>query len=396
MMRIMRAPWVKLSRPGPARGKRVSLGAWAAPAAIGLAGLAAALAWPAGAGAADLHPGAAPSFSCAHAAGVEAAICADPQLSALDRRLATLYARAKPGVLGAGSNQLAVQRDWLHSRDQACAGGAWKTGGSASLAACVAAAYRTRIEALAIATLFDDPASSVSELRAVDPKAAPVYEALWTYAATASDGDRARKVEALLSPLYASMDDDERTAFQTSGGLASSAHAAAASDHGFARFFDVSSMFGSAELTWPCAALLRRAGLLQGLGSFWGGAVDARVPDSDCEAVLPPLPRVSALADAALAVQPPCEGTIRFSTGRDFAMLRDAVRLHRADLWKGAAGKPGPAARAWLATRAASSAAAAELADYYAADFKLGAAEARADATAAIGALAAAAFSLCD
>jgi hypothetical protein len=106
-------------------------------------------------------------------------------------------------------------------------------------------------------------------------------------------------------------------------------------------------------LTWPCAVLLKRPGLVDGLGAFFGGAIDGSVPSSDCEAALPPSPGVEALIDTANAAQPPCDGTIRFTNGREYVKLEDAVRLHITKVWEtkdraaNAAVSLDPTERAW-------------------------------------------------
>jgi uncharacterized protein len=93
-----------------------------------------------------------PSFDCSHPSEIKAAICADPALSADDRRVAVLYAAAKPGALGTGSSQLNVQRRFLKDLQTNCARGAWKSHtGIHSLRDCIGQEYQSRLEALAIA-----------------------------------------------------------------------------------------------------------------------------------------------------------------------------------------------------------------------------------------------------
>lgn len=70
-------------------------------------------------GAAPLGPAVAqgPSFDCARArTGPERAICADPALSALDRRMADLYV-GRLGEVADGGPLAAVQSLWLRWRD---------------------------------------------------------------------------------------------------------------------------------------------------------------------------------------------------------------------------------------------------------------------------------------
>jgi uncharacterized protein len=341
---------------------------------------------------------AGPSFDCAGAADVEAAICRDPVLSADDRRLQAFYARARPGVLGNGSDQLAVQRRWLKDRDAHCAQAAWRKSGAKTQRDCIASAYDERLGRLAVAALLASPTDSLAEIRRTNPAAAPIYEALAAYVTLPDPAARTRKVEALLAPAYGMIDAQTRAELQDRKEPVSP-KLAAASDSGFALFFDVSAMFGGTDLTWPCAALLRRPGLVEGLGPFWGGAIDGQVPGSDCAETLPPAPEVEALGRRALDAQPVCDGTIRFSTGRGYAQLLDAIRMHRTEIWRtGARGTaPGRAEARFRAAHKASIAAADQaLAAYYRRVFAVPAAAAGHDARTGLDALVAAAFGLCD
>ena len=80
------------------------------------------------------QPAMAQSFNCRHAdTRTEEAICDNPQLRALDRRMSWAYARA----LRSGDTSTREQRRWLASRD-AC-------GGSDG---CIRAAYVQRLREL--------------------------------------------------------------------------------------------------------------------------------------------------------------------------------------------------------------------------------------------------------
>lgn len=78
-----------------------------------------------------------PSFDCAAAASeAEKLVCKDPELAALDRRLAEVFARAKAAP-GADQARLAAeQRGWVKGRDEC-----WK---SVERSRCVSEAYLTR------------------------------------------------------------------------------------------------------------------------------------------------------------------------------------------------------------------------------------------------------------
>ncbi len=89
------------------------------------------------------------SFACAEArAPLEIAICSDARLARLDRQVAETYFQhigwSKDGSIGAKVAALqAEQRNWLKSRDTACA----NRGGAAEVS-CLTALYRARLDAL--------------------------------------------------------------------------------------------------------------------------------------------------------------------------------------------------------------------------------------------------------
>jgi uncharacterized protein len=342
-------------------------------------------------------PGQGPSFSCEAAAGIAELICHDAALSAADRRLAALYQVAKAGAAGNGSNQLSAQRQWLKDRDARCSASAWKGRGERTARDCVAAAYNERRTALAVASLISNPRLALEELRVVAPKAEPYYEALLTYATTDRPLERSKAVETMLAPLYARLSPEVREGLNYVGKDAVTARQAASSDAGFAQFFDIASMQDEIGLTWPCAALIRRPGLFVGLGSIWGGAIDGQVPSSDCEDTLPSPPQLSALSQTAFDAQPPCEGTIRFSTGRDYAMLEDAVRLRRQSVWRRRTTAPSDAEAAFRRKKAiVIERTVAALTAYYSRYFPAGSTTAAADAREATNTLVAAAFGYCE
>ena len=363
------------------------------------------LLWPVSslAGGSALPPG--PSFDCAKASGIESVICGDPELAAADRRMADFYRVAMTGALGVGSNQLVTQRKWLQERDRACSGEAWKEF-YRSPHACVAAEYDDRLEQLAIATLITRPNESLAELGRIRPKAEPLYRAAYDYASIDDSEKRIEIVEADLTPIYAKMDANTREHLQVSPYYnAATTHDAAASDVNFAAFFSVYATLGyqdnSNRITWPCAVLVKRPGLVVGLGSYFGGAIDGAIPNSDCPATLPPMGQVTALSGDASAAQQVCEGTIRFTTGREYIKLQDAVRLHRTEVWElSDADSDVPANSTELAWRRAhkvrSEKAEAALQNYYVRYFGTDAKVAKRDAWGAIDALIDGPFQFCE
>lgn len=86
---------------------------------------------------------AGPSFDCSRTAAgsIEAQICASPDLSALDRQLAEVYAGARAKAKNAHPPTLAAeQRGWIKGRNDC-----WKADDQAT---CVRDAYRLRIAEL--------------------------------------------------------------------------------------------------------------------------------------------------------------------------------------------------------------------------------------------------------
>ncbi|MFC3119513.1 lysozyme inhibitor LprI family protein [Jhaorihella thermophila] len=112
-----------------------------------------------------------PSFDCARATTpVENAICANPDLAALDQEIARLYGEARATATGVEAATLrAGQRSWLRQRD-ACG---WDI-------PCLTAAMEARIATLLattgqrqIASAAGDEIDAVSPSRGADPVVAP-------------------------------------------------------------------------------------------------------------------------------------------------------------------------------------------------------------------------------
>jgi len=84
------------------------------------------------------------TFDCAKASGeVEKLICSDPSLQALDRQMATVYAKAmKAFPTDEATKQRALQRGWIKGRNDC-----WK---ASDKGACVKESYQTRIVELQI------------------------------------------------------------------------------------------------------------------------------------------------------------------------------------------------------------------------------------------------------
>lgn len=327
-----------------------------------------------------------PSFSCASPDAIEAAICADPALSSRDRAMSVLYTASLKGESAAApSPQRAAQRAWLKTRKECL---------NDDLRKCLAQQYDARLNSLAVAALFQSKDAALAELARQDPKVRPIYEAIYLYATRDTQAARIAAVEPLIAPIFNALSGMPTALFED----IPDARAAASSDDAFALFLDVASVSDYA-LTLPCDALVRRPGLIHALGAQYGGAIDGQLIQADCASTLPALPRLEDLVRAAGSVQETCEGTIRFSLGRNAGKTLVAVRLHRPDIWKAGdrgGSTSGPAAQFRSRHRAQIASAIAELAQYYAANFKVAPQVARADATSAIHAVVDGTFKLCE
>ncbi|MEO2266072.1 MliC family protein [Pseudoalteromonas sp. YIC-656] len=95
-----------------------------------------------------------PSFACVEPLSqVESAICASPELAALDNKLADIFKRALQSVNGTDAATLkAVQRGWAKGRDEC-----WK---SDNLDACTRSSYQQRIDEIQLEYSLLSPTST--------------------------------------------------------------------------------------------------------------------------------------------------------------------------------------------------------------------------------------------
>jgi uncharacterized protein YecT (DUF1311 family) len=294
---------------------------------------------------------ASPSYACsAKNSPVERIICSDPKLAAEDRLMARFYELARVSAFGNGpSNQPAVQRDWLKSRDKTCVK-------SSDTSECLRATYAERNEALALAVLFSHPDLALPELRRVDPEAAPMFEAIYLFARskTMSAADRQRVI-GLLQPYR-----------ETPGGWGEPADAVK-SDEAFAEFVGVRSAGVGGETfrrAFPCAAVVRKPKLIEATEPRFGSNMDNFIFRSDCEDTLPPLPKFGTLVDKRISGLGDCGGgSIRFAYYLAFINATVAARLATPARLSKKAIKPFPRRR--NVSSADISAALDELAAYY-------------------------------
>ncbi|NWB96728.1 hypothetical protein HX882_12565 [Pseudomonas gingeri] len=342
-----------------------------------------------------------PSFLCgATNRAIEKVICADPELSSRDRTLAVLFAASRVDASGKGlSQQQGLQRQWLKDRDKGCSTGDIRT--------CLVHAYDDRLESLAVAALFQAPDVALAELARQDSKAAPLYEAIYRYVTLDNDAERVIAVGKLIAPSFEVLHDKPWA--QSISGI-DDAQGVASSDKNFSAFLSIAPV-GDYALTMPCSALVRRPGLSAAMASVYGSSLDGQLIRSDCKAMTPPLPKLDQLTKAAEVVQPSCQGTIRFSLGREFDRTLLLIRLHNADLWKSSALADSPNAQVEKHGKSGNTVdkphfiaghtalirdASDELATYYSSHFGVPPALARKQARNAVSALISGAYNLCE
>jgi len=269
----------------------------------------------------------AASFDCALARTViEIEICKDPVLSASDSLMGELYFQAKTSAFRSGpSNQLSVQRVWVKDRQDCLTP---DKVGFKSVRACLRSRYDNRNHELAVATVMSDPPSGLKALDLLDPQAAPLYRAIWTYVRTPSDK---AALTRLLKPYFTRMESDEAQGYGRdilADEKILKAQDMLVSDHHFATGLKVISAYLEGEpLTLPCEAALYQPGLLETVQPIFGSTLDNFIPRTDCAATLPPLPRFDALVAQIYRTWPECEGTIRFSAYRSFDAEVEAARI---------------------------------------------------------------------
>jgi uncharacterized protein len=328
-----------------------------------------------------------PSFSCVTPTALEMLICADPVLADDDRRMAVLYAAARAGALGDGGSQVEhTQRAWLKSRNAACASG--------DVSSCLSKEYDARLTELAVAALFQTPGAALAELKRQNQAAFPLYEAIYRYA-TLDEPARSQTVAPLIAPIF---DTIHNKPWATPLRDIADAESAAASDHAFTTVLDVVSV-SDYTVTLPCAAIVHRPGLIDALDSLYGGAIDGRLIQSDCDSTLPATPKLDHLLAEVVSAQSFCTGTIRFSLGRNYGMTLVKVRLHRLDILPEVT-LPNRAKVANAQFRSEHTVqmqdATDELAHYYSTHFAVSEIVAHDDATTAINAVIGGAFDLCE
>lgn len=261
-----------------------------------------------------------------------------------------------------------------------------------------------RVAFTLLATNIVNVCFAATALTQPNPPAASIYEAIDRYSTIEDATKRTAVVAVMIAPMVRQLEANPTLGHPLNN---ASALELASSDAAFALFLGVASLGATftppnAPLTLPCAALVRRPGLMAALGSVYGGAIDSQLVATDCEATLPALPALDALAHAAEQVQPDCPGTVRFSLYREYTRTRLAVRLHDMALWRAASDVPEASMQypvdepRFIADhQALMRQAAAELAAYYTSQFAVPAGAAQEQAQRAVHLTVSGAYNLC-
>ena len=271
-----------------------------------------------------------PSFDCSAAKTViDRTICGDASLSEADALMGRLFAATKTSAFGRGpSGELAVQRKWLADRAKDCEKPKtpWKTP-----AECLADYNKDRLHELAVAALFTEPELALATLKRIDPDAAPLYEAITLYA-NAPSLPRAQ-MAPLLKRYFDKFNRNDDFSFGRdilSEDKIKTPADALESEHKFVEFLTVTSAYLEGDPTprpLPCAAIMRKPGLLGAMGPIFGSTLDNFVFYPDCDTTLPPLPAFDRMVAAINKSWPICDGTIRFAAYRGYDSAQMSARL---------------------------------------------------------------------
>lgn len=298
-------------------------------------------------------------FDCAKAATrIERAICSDPELASEDRDLAQLYQAAQTSAWGKGpSNQPQVQREWIANRN-GCSGPKVE-----NLKSCLMMSYHQRNGDLAVAVLLTSPDLAIPVLKRVKPQMADLYQAIARY--TELGPGRDARIDALLLPYWNRLQSGDWHYGQSivEDTIKSPADITRSDKHFGLFAYVVSAYLGDDEEVishpFPCAALIRRSGLVAAVSPVFGSTFDNFALYDDCSSTLPPQPRLDALIQNLTLVDLDCEqGTIRFALYKDSALEIASARIGLS---------PGPGRAQPIPRRLARLAgpAIAELADQY-------------------------------
>jgi hypothetical protein len=276
---------------------------------------------------------------------INSALLHDPKLVAKDRLMSVFLALDRVSAFGIGPSSEQTEQvkwlnqrvaDWKMFRDEDY----WKWGkycSSEKLHKFLSYEYDWRMHDLALAALFRKPTLALKELARFDHAnagdhhaTAPIYAAIYQYATIKSPQARTVAVSKIMAPYFNKIRKN-RWSLESINGILN-VREAASTDSRFSHLLDDLSVRYTMPLVIPCAALIRRPGLSEALKPQFGGAIDGSLPTSDCATTLPPLPKLEELKSAVVALQPFCQGTIRFTLWKAYEADILSVRLHNVKL----------------------------------------------------------------
>ena len=282
-----------------------------------------------------------PSFNCSLAKDViDKTICGDAELAEADAVMGRLYSAARVSAFGHGpSDELAVQREWLKSRED-CRVPDRRV--YRSRTECLSGRYADRNHELAVASLFTEPPLALGTLRKLDPDAAPLYEAIVEFASEPTGSNwttsaRRPHMLQLLQPYFDRLiaDEDLRYGKDILDGDGIRVPAdALKSEKKFVEFLQIASAYLRSDpipRPLPCAAIVRHSKLLDASGPIFGSTLDSFIFYPDCADTLPPLPKLNRLVKQINDTWPDCQGSIRFSAYRSFGWAVNGARVASAN-----------------------------------------------------------------
>jgi uncharacterized protein len=182
--------------------------------------------------------------------------------------------------LGAQPQGLADD-DWMRSLQQQCS--------TDSVRSCLLLNYFHRLKNLAVAALFREPEPALEALRLLEPRYAPVYEAIYRYGTIDDKAQRNTVVAKLIAPIFEALRVDPAIAPAFKD--IPDAHAAAATDKAFSVFI-IEAAARDLDLMMPCEAFDRRPGLVAVLGPPPDGVTLNSVAMMNCAVQRPQTPQV--------------------------------------------------------------------------------------------------------
>jgi hypothetical protein len=167
------------------------------------------------------------ALNCVTPSGIEAVICADPDLPAQHRAMQALLAAAPVNAPYLRAQAQGLADDALmRFLQQYCS--------TDSVRSCLLFHYFHRLRNLAVDALFLEPETALEALRLLEPRYAPVYEAIYRYGTIDDEAQRTNAVAKLITPIFEALRVEPAIAPAFKD--IPDAHAAAATDKAFSVF----------------------------------------------------------------------------------------------------------------------------------------------------------------